>query len=60
MLRFVFGMDDDGQRDAVSDGDELQTLPPGNHKEHKSYLFRGPPRQVPGGTKVKVGVGISD
>lgn len=60
MLRFVLGMDDDGQRDAVSDGDEVQTLPPGCHKEHKCYLFRGPPRQVPDGNKVKVGVGVSD
>jgi len=60
MLRFDRGMYGDGQRDAVSNGNEMQTLHPGSHKEHKSYLFRGPPRQVPEWNKVKVGVGLSD
>ena len=59
MLRFVLGMDDVGQRDAVSDGDEMQTLRPGSHKEHNSYMFRGSPRQVPEWNKVKVGVSLT-
>jgi hypothetical protein len=60
MVRFVLGMADDGKRDAVSGGDEMQTLPTGTHKEHKSHLFRGPPRQVPEWNKVKAEVGLSD
>ena len=59
MLRFVLGMDDDGQRDAVSYGDEVQTLLLGSHKEHNSYLFRGSPRQVPEWNKVNLGVRLS-
>jgi len=59
MLHFVLGMDGDGQRDAVSDGNEMQTLQPGSHKQHKSYLFRGPPRQVPEWNKVKLAVGLT-
>jgi len=59
MLPFVLGMDDDGQRDAVSDGDELRKIHPGSQKEHRRYLFRGPP-QVSDRSKVKVGFGLSD
>jgi hypothetical protein len=59
MLRFVLGMDDDDQSDAVSDGDELRKIHPGSQKGHRSYLFRGSP-QVPDGSKVKVGFGLSE
>ena len=55
MLRFVLGMYGDGQRDAVSDGNEMQALLPGSHKDRKNYLLRGPSRQVPEWNKVKLG-----
>jgi hypothetical protein len=55
MLHFVLGMDDNGRCDVMSDRVEMQTLLLGSDEEYESHVFRGTPRQVSDGNKVKLG-----